>query len=175
MKKNNNKYMEKKNTLKKRLVLSISLLFVVASAAPSLSSIETTDNMSNSYRNYANVIIVDDEGDGNYTDIQDAIDNAIGGDTIQVYSGTYTKAVVNKQLILEGIAEEYGSGSDTGKPVIDAGGGSYTKGVDVQADEVTITGFHIKNAGDIPFGGIYVYNHDMITITYNDETVEIYE
>ena len=37
----------------------------------------------------AKIIIVDYKGSGNYTKIQDAIDNAIAGDTILVKTGTY--------------------------------------------------------------------------------------
>ena len=37
----------------------------------------------------ADTIIVAQDGNGNYTNIQDAIDNATKGDTIRVYEGTY--------------------------------------------------------------------------------------
>lgn len=66
-----------------------------------------------------NLIIVDDEGDGDYESIQEAIDNAFIGDTIFVYSGTYNENIqIDKKVNVLGKSEEYGSGSDTGKPLI---------------------------------------------------------
>jgi len=77
-----------------------------------LTAIET------GFNNY----IVDDEGDGNFTSIQDAIDNASIGDTILVYSGNYSEnIVINKSLNIIGIDQEYLNGSDTGNPIIWAG------------------------------------------------------
>jgi len=62
---------------------------------------------------------VDDEGDGDFVSIREAIDYASPGDTIEVYSGTYHENVaLNNHLTLIGIADELGSGSDTGKPVL---------------------------------------------------------
>ncbi len=54
---------------------------------------------------------------GDFATIQDAIDGATAGDTIDIDAGTYTENhVINKQLILQGA----GSGST----IIDASGGS---------------------------------------------------
>ncbi len=66
------------------------------------------------------IITVDDEGDGNFTSIQDAVDNASIGDTILIYSGTYHEEVkINKTLLIIGVDRELGSGNDIGYPVID--------------------------------------------------------
>jgi len=48
--------------------------------------------------------IVDNEGDGDFTSIEEAIENAESGDVIQVYSGHYhEKLVVDRNnLIIEG-------------------------------------------------------------------------
>ena len=48
-------------------------------------------------------IIVNDDGGGNYTTIQDAVDNASVGDTIFVWAGTYNETVcVNKTVTIIG-------------------------------------------------------------------------
>ena len=48
-------------------------------------------------------ITVDDDGAGNYTTVQQAIDNASAGDTINVWPGTYSEnVVVNKTLTIIG-------------------------------------------------------------------------
>jgi parallel beta-helix repeat protein len=68
--------------------------------------------------------IVDNEGDGDFTTIQEAVDSASGGDIIEIYSGTYKENVVidYEQLTLIGINLELGNGNDTGYPIIDGGG-----------------------------------------------------
>ena len=48
-------------------------------------------------------IVVDGQGGGNYTSIQQAIDNSTDGDTIQVWAGTYQEnIVVNRSISLLG-------------------------------------------------------------------------
>ena len=48
-------------------------------------------------------ITVDDDGEGDYTSIQDAIDNATDGDTIRVWDGVYKEnIIVNRSLSLTG-------------------------------------------------------------------------
>ena len=51
----------------------------------------------------AMTLIVDINGGGNYTSIQNAVDNATAGDTIRVYAGTYYEDVLlNKTITLIG-------------------------------------------------------------------------
>jgi|GEM_PF-5435669 len=91
-----------------------------------------------------NVLLVDDEGDGDYTTISSAIQNSNSGDIIQVYSGQYCEKIeLLHSITLEGIPSEYESGEDFGKPII------YTTEnvgslVFVEADCCTITGFDIR-------------------------------
>jgi parallel beta-helix repeat protein len=92
--------------LKKILIILILLLLVVVNTA--LSS-----------ANFNNHYIVDDEGDGDFTNIQDAINNATDGDFIWVYSGNYSGDInINKTLSIIGVDQEYLNGSDTGNPRI---------------------------------------------------------
>lgn len=92
--------------------------------------------------------IVDDEGDGDFMSIQDAIDNpdVETGDTIFVFGGTYFEnVVIDKQLNFIGKDKEYEFGSDTGKPIID--GNAQDNVVLIKADNVKISGFIIQNSG----------------------------
>jgi hypothetical protein len=113
--------------------------------------------------NLGNVIVVDDEGDGDYTSIQEAIDSAYPGDIIKVYSGTYDDTrtpdsiIVDKSVVIEGIAEELGRGDDTGKPVVDGHNG--VKMTIFETDSVTITGFIL--------GSLTIYHSSNITISDN--------
>ncbi len=78
----------------------------------------------------AMMITVNVSGGGDYTRIQDAIDNASAGDTILVYSGTYFENVnVTKQLTLRGI----------GNPVVDAAGSG--SAITLAANGITLEGF----------------------------------
>lgn len=99
------------------------------------------------------VITVDDDGLADYTTIQAAVDNAVDGDTIVVFSGIYTENVnVDKELT---IISESGNPEDT---VIDVPHLPYAKngendGFYVTVDNVTIIGFSIKSWG----AGIRIY------------------
>ncbi len=91
-----------------------------------------------------NVLVVDDEGDGDYTSISMAVESSSPGDIIQIYSGQYSGPIdINHTITLEGISSEYGSGQDSGKPIISA---DEDVGVliSVEADFCTITGLSIN-------------------------------
>ena len=123
----------------------------------------------------AATISVDDDGGADYTSIQEAIDNATSGDTIEVAAGTYREYVhVNK----DGLTIE-GAGID--QTVIDLdgltpywhypGSSSYASRAGVlmsgygSPDEiiegVTFSGFTVMNAGlNPPGGGAYPEFYD---------------
>lgn len=103
-----------------------------------------------------NIITVDDDGDGDYYSIQEAVDNANPGDTIGVYSGTYKENIVmDTAVILKGISEELGSGYDTGKPIVDGDGSGCV--FILTADCVQMSGFEIKNTG-LEYAGIKIHS-----------------
>ncbi|UCF49493.1 MAG: right-handed parallel beta-helix repeat-containing protein [Thermoplasmatales archaeon] len=109
------------------------------SITPAYSSVSISDK---------SVIIVDDEGDGDYTSIKEALNNSNPGDTIEVYSGTYdehTIVIETDNIALEGISYELGNGSDTGKPFIYGPGTDQYSLIAIKADGVTINGFRIEN------------------------------
>jgi len=81
-------------------------------------------------------IVVAKDGGGDYSRIQDAIDNATEGDTIRVWEGTYEEnVVVNKTVSL------VGNGSKLS--IVDGRGAGYV--ITVLADSVYIQGFKITN------------------------------
>ena len=139
-------------------VVGITILFLGTCITPSvaidnvnISSIPTSDK---------NVIIVDDEGDGDYLRIQDALNHANPGDTIDVYSGTYYEHgidIIEERITLQGIPYELGTGHDTGKPFIDGRGMDYVFLFD--ANNIILDSFHIENwAGN---------HHDIIILSQN--------
>ena len=104
-------------------------------------------------------ITVNASGGAMYTKIQDAIDNAIVGDTIEVYSGTYSENVnVNKQVILIGM------NMSDGKPLVDAGKNG--NAITLSANGITLNGFTTINAS-YPNAGIRVNSNDNILIGNN--------
>ena len=94
-----------------------------------------------------NTIYVDDSGGADYTNIQDAVNAANDSDTIYVYGGTYNEnVVINKSLNLTG----GGSGITTIN-----GEGDHT--LKVTSDNVTISGFKIKNTYGSSYACIQLY------------------
>ncbi len=122
-----------------------------------------------------NILYVGGNGPGNYSNIQDAIDNASIGDTVFVFNGTYGllhhSIIINKSinLIGENKVNTIINGSD----------------VRVIASEVLICGFTIQNSSGIGtwysdnltimdnifkqnnYGGIIIYYSNNNTITNN--------
>lgn len=82
---------------------------------------------------------------GPYTTIQDALLAAQDGDTIEVRGGTYAGNLeINKAVILEGIPDSVSSQL----PILDAGGRGTV--VTINAPDVTVRGFEIRNSGSEP-------------------------
>jgi len=72
---------------------------------------------------------------GDYTNIQDAVDNATAGDVIEVFAGVYNEQVtVDKQLTIRGNGEELGS-------LINGSGNN--NGLVLEADGCVVTGMSV--------------------------------
>jgi len=119
----------------------LSILLITNITVVGDSSLVTTKNPVNinllSYN--GEIITVDDDGDENYSKIQDAIDNASDGDIIKVYSGVYHEFItINKQLTILGIEE-----NENGKPIVNAVGKEFA--VTFTADNCIFEGFWVMN------------------------------
>ena len=85
----------------------------------------------------SSILYVGGSGPGNYTRIQDAIDNASDGDTVFVYTGTYYEyIVIDKTINLVG--------EDKNTTIID-GGGESDNIIEITAEMTNFSGFTIQN------------------------------
>ncbi len=122
---------------KKCLAIGIILLFVGVTIAPALAQ-NTEKSQSISRGNW---LYVGGSGPGNYTRIQDAIDDASDGDTVFVYNGIYShysKEVcvrIGKQISL--------IGEDKYQTIIDVQGHCFTV-IEIMASYVNISNVTIK-------------------------------
>ena len=80
-------------------------------------------------------IIVDDDGTGDYTSIQDAIDSATANTTIWVKDGSYNDPIT---VDVEGLKIIANNGDEPSLLLT-----SYAPGIDIQASNVVIEGFKI--------------------------------
>lgn len=85
------------------------------------------------------IITVDKNGNGDYETIQEAIENAIAGDTIEVWEGEYQENVeVNKNVDLVG----------NGSEVTTIHGGWQKDVVNITSDWVNMSGFKLIHGGE---------------------------
>jgi len=123
--------------MKKLPVVVVIILFFSVIVIPS-SGIFVEKNYTIHNLN-GNTLYVGGTGPGNYTKIQDAINDATDGDTVFVYNGNYYEnVIVNKTINL--------IGKDRNTTFIDA---NYSGDVvHVSAKRTNISGFTIKNSGN---------------------------
>ena len=130
---------------RKGIAIAIIILFIGASAVSGINiQIEETRSSR------GDTLYVGGSGPGNYTKIQDAIDNASDGDTVFVYDDSspyYENLSIKKTINL------IGENKDS---TIIGGGGNY-KVVEISADWVNISGFTIENSEE-DGNGIWVYS-----------------
>jgi parallel beta-helix repeat protein len=135
--------------MKKRyLVIGIILLLVCMSITPSFA----IDNVKKSFMlvSDGNILYVGGMGPGNYTSIQDAIDNASGGDTVFVYDDSspyYENVVVNKSINL--------IGEDRNTTIIDKEDNNYAVSIWANVNNALITGFTITGNYPRPLYSYY--------------------
>ena len=128
----------KKNPVlfKNTLVFGTIILLFGICANPSIGiKVEYNNPITN-----GNTLYVGGTGPDNYTKIQEAIDDASDGDRVYVFDDSspyYENIVVKKSIIIQG--------ENKNTTIID--GSNNGHGVDIIADDVTITGFTIRNCG----------------------------
>jgi len=116
-------------------IFSLLIFFVIFAAASSHAI--SLEKQTSSKTSYGNVLYVGGNGTGNYTNIQDAIDDAISGDTIFVFDDSspyYENLVINKSIQLLGESKETTvvNGNDSGDVIT------------ISVDYVIISGFTIE-------------------------------
>jgi parallel beta-helix repeat protein len=147
--------MKKKNT---RFLIVLIMFLTISIQQPMMKTQSPSHHIT---------IIVDNEGDGDFIHIQEAINAAGEGDTISIYSGIYNETItINKQNIhLEGINHELGSGADTDYPIIK--GDSSSSVITINGTHNSIAGCIIQQSGSDYFdAGIAIMN-DFNSITSN--------
>ena len=128
---------------RKCLAVGIILLFIGTTIIP-LSGQDIEKSFTSTSR--GNWLYVGGSGPGNYTRIQDAINNASNGDTVFVYDDSspyYEKVKINKAIRLVGENQQTTviDGRDFNIPI--------STTVSLTADDVTFTGFTVRNGGFI--------------------------
>lgn len=138
------------------ITILMTLFFLSIPFAASLSTNSISSN---------NIYIVDDEGDGDFTTIQQALTLAQPGDIIHIYSGTYQGniSIHTTELTIEGKPYELGSGNDVQNPIVV--GLSSGNVISINADETSISGLIIQSSGSAYYdAGIGIYSdHNIIT------------
>ena len=141
--------------MKKVIVIGVIALSVIMSFN-SISGIQINENIIKS-SSRGNILYVGGSGEGNYSSIQDAIDNASDGDTIYVYNDSspyYENLKVNKSINLVG--------EDKNTTVIDGGGIKHV--IYVSANMVNVSRFTIRNGNE---NGIHISHSNYNTILGN--------
>jgi parallel beta-helix repeat protein len=135
-----------KNPLaKKFFAVDIVLVFIGTCIIPAIAQDSEKPSLP-TLRN--NCLYVGGGGPGNYTKIQDAIDNASSNDNIFVYRGTYLENIfINNTLNL--------IGEDKNRTIIDGNAKHDVIYIGFPANNVKITGFTIRNSGNFSSGGGY--------------------
>jgi len=118
---------------------------------------------------YGNILYVGGNGPGNYSSIQNAIDDANNGDKVYVYEGIYNENInIYKKLDLVG--------EDKNTTIISPGKSYHSKGIiDITADRVSLIGFSVQsfpNNLNCTNHGIALLECDYTTIRDNIITVK---
>jgi len=155
----------KNGIFRKGFACAIIILFVGASVASAFNV-----GISNRPKsmNRGNILYVGGSGPGNYSKIQDAIDNATNGDTVYVFDES---SPYYEHLKVDTTINLLGENRDT--TIID-GKGERKNVVEITAAQVIISGFTIQNSSwdnNHDWAGIYINGDaDGVTITGNNIT-----
>ena len=129
----------------------LSIIFVSMLLVSSMVIINSTTYTAKA--SSGNILYVGGSGPGNYTYIQDAVDDAVDGDTVFVYSDVYYEnVVISKTISL--------IGEDKNTTIIDGNGTGDV--VNITSDGIKLQGFTIRHSDYyLPShycGGIKVYH-----------------
>ena len=128
--------------IKQGLASGIIILLLGMSIIPSSIGLDLKEPYLTSVS--GNTLYVGGTGPGNYSKIQDAIDNASYSDTVFVFKGEYHENVyINKSISL--------IGEDKSMTIVNAD--DYRDVINISADGVTITGFTLTESDIIWYAG----------------------
>ena len=136
--------------MNKLLTFGAAILFICLAFTTEITADET---------NFGNILYVGGTGPGNYSSIQDAIDNASDGDTVFVYNGTYYEELEITKNNISLIGENRDNTVINGDR---GGGGIYL----YFANWIIISGFTIKNC----VWGLELEQSEYVTIENNNIT-----
>ncbi len=141
--------------MKKLLAVTMILLFISVSVIPSTGTTDVKQIVMPTTS--GNTLYVGGNGTGNYSSIQDAIDDSSSGDTVYVYDDSspyYENVVVDKSINLVG--------ENRDSTIIDGGGES---AIVLSADGVDVSGFNLHNYKFQQYGNV---THVMIIQSDNN-------
>ena len=160
-------------------ILTIGILFLLMfsiiipiSIGNNVTISNTKDKLSNPL-NRGNILYVGGSGLGNYSSIQDAIDNASSGDTVFVYDDS---SPYKENLLIGKTIDLIGENKET--TLIE--GNDDTDVIKISAEGTQVSGFSIRTTGvELDYSGINIYsNHTLISgniIFDNGWGVKIYK
>ncbi len=134
--------------MKKLLAVGVILLFIGMSISSSTGF--NVEKQPNTTISNGKTLYVGGSGPGNYTKIQDAIDDASDGDKVFVYddSSPYIENInVNKSITLKGENKE--------TTIIDGNDSEIV--INISSDNVILSGFTVLNHGDNTFLNSIIY------------------
>jgi parallel beta-helix repeat protein len=145
--------------MKRVLSVAVFLLFLGICVIPSYAGSTIKQPMS-SVAFDGDTLYVGGGGPGNYTSIQDAIDNASNGDTIFIFSGLYEENIMlDKSINL--------IGENRNTTIID--GNRNDNVICIYADDVKVETCTIQNAkDDFHHAGIEISNANNVVLTNNN-------
>ena len=147
--------------IKKKIITTVLiLLFIGLAFAPSINANTQSDFVEKTFASFnGKTLYVGGDGPGNYTKIQEAVDNASDGDTVFVYHGTYYEhLLLNKSLKL--IGENKAS-----TKIISL---NHTICIFIISNSVLICGFTIH--GNYSYHGIYIKDSQYCIV--EDNTIQ---
>jgi len=150
--------------MRKIIALGIMLLFLGMTISSSTGLY--VEQQSIKPMSFGNILYVGGNGTGNYSKIQDAIDDASNGDTVFVYYGIYYENLfINKSISL--------ISDNKDNTIIDANGNSSAIKI-IETNDVIVDGFTLQNSGNDEFenagikvDGLTLDGSNRITISNN--------
>ena len=148
--------MNKILVMRRYLTVTIILLLMGVITNPLTMSIEMKKSPMSTFYD-GTTLYVGGNGPGNYSKIQDAIDNASDGDTVFVFDDSspyYESIIINKSISL--------IGEDRNATILNGNGNNYI--ISIRTDAVLVEKFNITNG----FDGIELKHVDNCVISKNN-------